>query len=342
MTTPLKDLRFGVIGCGTMAAAVHVPNMHALPGAITAAYCDLDESKAQGLLKTFGGAYTTTDYRRILDDPAIDAVLIQIGPKAHPRFIIDAANAGKHIFVEKPLSLELPDALACVRAVEASGVKFIIGTCNRLAPMIKLAKELCPHPRYSVMHAASTVTHAACHIIDLAVNLFHEAPLLRVYAQGGNHFTGDPCRPIDSFSAILSFADGSTCAYTQHFLNTPAEGKYALQLYAPDLAVNVPNRYMACHLEKKGGHKQSWVYEGQPMYRGPHGYMGHYDELQDLCAAIRTGRQTTMTVRHAALQVAVELAIIQSVQQNQLIDFPAFLKTHQADFLSSAPNPPSP
>ncbi len=330
MTNPTQPLRFGVIGCGTMAATVHVPNMHALPGASTVAYCDLDESKAKALLDKFGGQYTTTDHKRLLADPNIDAVLVQIGPKAHPQFVIQAAQAGKHIFVEKPLSLTLEDAMACVHAVEAANVKFIIGTCNRLAPMVKLAKQLCPTPRHSVMHAASTVTHAACHMIDLAIHLFHPSPLLRVYAQGGVHFSGDPTRPIDSFAATLSFADGSVCSYSQHFLVAPEEGKYGIKLFAPDTAVHIPDRYMACHLERKGGHKQSWRYEGHPMYRGPFGYMGHYDELENLCHAIRTNSPTAMPIRDAARQVAVELAIIQSVQQNQVIDFPAFLTENNA------------
>jgi predicted dehydrogenase len=332
-STNQKPLRFGVIGCGTMAASVHVPNMHALPGASTVAYCDLDEPKAKALLEKFGGEYTTSDYKRLLADPTLDGVLIQIGPKAHPKFVLEAANAGKHIFVEKPLSLTLADAMACVRAVEAANVKFIVGTCNRLAPMIKLAKQLCPNPRYSVMYAGSTVTHASCHVIDLAVNLFHQAPLLRVYAQGGVYFGGDPCRPIDSFAATLSFADGSVCSYTQHFLVAPEEGKYGLKLFAPDTAVHVPNRYMACHLERKGGHKQSWRYEGQPMYRGPFGYMGHYDELENLCQSIRDNTIPAMPIRDAARQVAVEEAIIQSVQENKVVDFPAFLKEHDAEIL---------
>jgi predicted dehydrogenase len=333
--TNSPDLRFGVIGCGNMASGVHVPNMHALPGASTIAYCDLDSAKSSALLEKFGGEYTTTDHQRILQDPSIDGVLIQIGPRIHANIVAQAAAAGKHIFVEKPLALELPDALQCVQAVEKANVKFIVGTCNRLAPMIKLAKSLCPHPRYTLMHAASTVTHASCHMIDLAVNLFHEAPLIRVYAQGGVHFSGDPCRPIDSFTATFTFADASICNYAQHFLNAPNEGKYGLKLFTPETTVNVPDRYMACHLERKGGHKQSWRYEGQPMYRGPFGYMGHYDELQDLCQAIRIGRQTAMPIRDAALQVAVELAILQSVAQNQVIDFPRFLRDNNADWLTA-------
>ena len=157
---------------------VHCPNLAAIPGAKTVAYCDLDEAKAQVLLK---GA------RRRVRDPgrrphpqrsAIDAVLIQGRPGAHhPRPVQAAARAGKHIFVEKPISIELADALETLRAVESSGVKFIYGTCNRLAPMVRLAQRMCPAPLYSYCQCADTVTHQACDNLDLAVNLFHPAPL---------------------------------------------------------------------------------------------------------------------------------------------------------------------
>src|SRR5690606_27001411 len=66
-----RDVRLGVIGCGTMAATVHVPNAEALPGAVIVGYCDLDEAKARPLLDKHGGDYVTTDYRRLLADPDI-------------------------------------------------------------------------------------------------------------------------------------------------------------------------------------------------------------------------------------------------------------------------------
>ncbi len=64
-----KDaLRFGVIGCGGMGSQVHVPNMANMENAKTVAYCDLDENKAQNLLKTYGGEYITKDANRIFED----------------------------------------------------------------------------------------------------------------------------------------------------------------------------------------------------------------------------------------------------------------------------------
>ena len=109
MSAQENELRFGVIGCGSMARTVHCPNMAAIPGARTVAYCDLDEERAAQLLERHGGDYATADAARVFGDDSIDGVLIQVGPQAHPQLVRAAAAAGKHIFVEKPIAPTLAE-----------------------------------------------------------------------------------------------------------------------------------------------------------------------------------------------------------------------------------------
>jgi predicted dehydrogenase len=336
MDTGSKELRFGVIGCGGMASQVHCPNLAAIPGARTAAYCDLDEARARKLLETHGGDYATADAGRILADRTLDAVLIQVGPAQHPKLVQAAAQAGKHIFVEKPLAVELADALATVRVVESAGIKFIIGLCNRLSPHAQRAKRLCPKPLYSFCQCSDTITHQACHNLDLAVSLFHEAPLASVYASGGQRWNLDPHLPADSFSAVLTFADGSVHTYLQHGkAYNPLLKKYHFQLFGRDGCVYLAKRFKECHYMKgPAAVEQSWVFDGQDTDRGPNGYMGHYDELKQLVDCIRSGQGNgAMTVRDGAYVLAVEKAILRSVETKKVIDFPAFLREHGAEML---------
>jgi predicted dehydrogenase len=335
MMTTGDDLRFGVIGCGGMATQVHCPNMAAIEGASTMAYCDIDESKACSLLERFGGEYATTDARQILADESIHGVLIQVGPAMHPGLVQASARAGKHIFVEKPIAIELRDALDTVRAVEAAGVKFIHGTCNRLAPMVRLAERMCPHPHYSYCQCSDTVTGQACHNIDLAVNLFHKAPLMRVYASGGQFWNLDPHLPADSFSAVLSFGDGSTHTYIQHGkAYNPMLKKYHYQLFGQDRCIYLAKRFKECHLmTSRDGVENSWVFDGADFDRGPFGYMGHYEELKELVDCIRFGGNSTMTVRDAAYILSVEKAILHSIETRQVIDFSQFLADNDASIL---------
>lgn len=340
MTIDHTVLRFGVIGCGGMASQVHVPNMAAIEGARTVAYCDIDLGRAQALLTAHGGEYTTADAGVLFADRSIDGVLIQVGPGQHPALVQAAVKAGKHVFVEKPIAIELSDALDTVRAVEASGVKFIFGACNRLAPMAQLAKRMCPRPLYSFCQCSDTVTGQACHNIDLAVNLFHEAPLARVYASGGQFWNLDPHLNADSFSAVLTFADGSTFTYLQHGKAYNALlKKYHFQLFGQDRCVYLARRFKECHLMRNLNEvENSWSFNGADFDRGPHGYMGHYDELKQLVDCIRHGGNGAMTVRDAAYILAIEKAILRSVQTGQVVDFAAFLAEHQAAWLLQGRN----
>lgn len=328
-------LRFGVIGCGHMATHVHCPNMAAVDEAETIAYCDVEESNAKHLLETYGGEYATTDAYRVISDDSLHGVLIQTGPESHPEIVQAAAKAGKHVFVEKPIAVSLADALKTVKAVEDSGIKFVFGTCNRLAPMVKIAKRLCPDPVYSYCQCAGGITHQACHNIDLAVNLFHKSPLATVYAGGRRVWGSDPHLPADSFSAILTFANGSIHTYIQHGGSHNALlNKYHFQLFGKDRCVYLAKRFKECHLMKDPNKvEQSWIFDGSDTDRGPYGYMGHFDELKELVDCIRNGGNGTMTVRDAAYVLAVEKAILKSVETGQVINFPQFLTENSASFL---------
>ncbi|MBA3710480.1 MAG: Gfo/Idh/MocA family oxidoreductase [Planctomycetes bacterium] len=335
----MKNLRFACIGCGEMGA-LHVLNAKAIPGVEVVAYADVRPGQAEKFLEQYGGDYATTDPARIFADPRIDGVLIQTGPKHHPALGIAAAKAGKHIFMEKPVALTVEDALELERAVAASGVRFLVGFCNRLAPAVVRAKRLVPKPWITVGQCADSIVHQACHNLDLIVHCFHEAPLVSVYASGGTYYglEADAHLPADSFIATLGFADGSQASYVQHGKGYNAlMGKYSFQLFGKDRCAYIAKRFKECHLSTGlGGVDHSHVFTGpdfsptdaakhEQNVRGPHGYMGHFEELAALCASIRDGSEPPMTIAHGRHVLQVEAAIMASLSTKAVIDYPAFL-----------------
>ena len=325
-----ENLRFGCIGCGGMGR-LHVRNSQFVPGMTVAAYADLDESRARSFLEEFGGEYATADPQQVIADDSLDGVLIQTGPRFHPDLGIAAARAGKHIFVEKPLAESLDAADALVSAVRENGIKCLVGLCNRLSPMVKRAKQLCPHPHYSFCMCSGGVVAQACHNLDLAVHLFHESPLISMYASGGSFYGTDPSLHADSFAAVLKFEDGSTHNYLQHgrAFNTVLR-KYHYQLFGDDACVYLAHRFKEiyyCTGPDRVAH--SLAYQGpdfsedaKPLedVRGPFGYMGHYEELAALVKSISSDTEVPITVEQGREVLRVEQAILESVATGQVID----------------------
>lgn len=329
----MKPVTFGIIGCGRICVSQHMPNlleMQRRGDAEVIAYCDQDQKKAQSFLASYGGKYADADPARLFSDPAIEVLVIAVGPAAHPDLCIAAAKAGKHIFVEKPLAQNVADALRVEAEVVNAGVKFQMGFCNRLAPLVQMAKRLMPHPVYSYCQSAHSVADQACHSLDLTVNLFHEAPLRTVYAAGGKFWNieQDAHLPVDSCVATLRFDDGSTHCLLQHgkAFNAVLK-KYHFQLFGREGSIFLASRYKELHASKELSAPQfSWRLEGPDVLTGPGGYMGHYQEIAELARAIREDFTPTMTPRDGVYVLAVEKALVASINGNCIVDMNQFLR----------------
>jgi UDP-N-acetyl-2-amino-2-deoxyglucuronate dehydrogenase len=128
-------LRFGLIGCGRIAPH-HVNAIRTLPAAELTAVADIIEDRAYRFADDYG-ADPYLNYHDLLERPDIDIVCICTPSGLHAQMAIDAANAGKHIIVEKPMALSLADADAMIAAAKANNVKLCVAFQNRYNPPIK-------------------------------------------------------------------------------------------------------------------------------------------------------------------------------------------------------------
>lgn len=139
----MKDrLNIAVIGTGRMGS-VHVRNLvHSIPEANLVALCDIRLEVAQALADELGISRVVADYRELLADPSIPAVLIATSTDTHWFIVRDAAQAGKHIFCEKPLALDLPSIDIALAAAEAAGVKLQVGFNRRFDPSFGRVRDI--------------------------------------------------------------------------------------------------------------------------------------------------------------------------------------------------------
>jgi len=151
MTTK-HDLRFGVIGGGRIGK-IHAENLATrIPGVRVAAIADVNLQAAQELAARLHIPIATDDYRVILSDSSIDAVAICSSTDTHAQIIVEAAQAGKHIFCEKPIAYDLAKIDAALEAVEKAGVKLQIGFNRRFDPNFRRVRAMVAEGKIGAPH----------------------------------------------------------------------------------------------------------------------------------------------------------------------------------------------
>ncbi len=139
MTT---QLNLGLIGAGRIGR-LHAENLaYRIPTARLLAVSDIILPAAEKAAADFGLPAAYEDHRRILDDPNIQAVIICSSTDTHAQMIEEAAAAGKHIFCEKPIHLNIDRIEQALQAVDAAGVKLQIGFNRRFDPNFRRARDV--------------------------------------------------------------------------------------------------------------------------------------------------------------------------------------------------------
>ena len=140
----MKQHVIAVVGCGRIAKAAHVPAFAKMEGLRVKYACDLLAEKAEAMKQEYPDLIeqVITDYRVALEDPEVEAVYVLTPNFAHYTVTMDALRAGKHVFCEKPITVNY--ALSCEMAEEANkqGKMLNIGVCNRYHKSVELLEEM--------------------------------------------------------------------------------------------------------------------------------------------------------------------------------------------------------
>ena len=122
-----KTIRIGIIGCNGMGRG-NLDNCARHPDVAVAAVCDVWQARRKAVLEKFPQAKEYADYRDLLADKNVDAVIVATPPHWHALVAIHAAQAGKDIYLQKPMTLHLGESLAVKNAVKRHEVVCQIGT----------------------------------------------------------------------------------------------------------------------------------------------------------------------------------------------------------------------
>ena len=140
-----KTLRIGIIGCGGIATGKHMPAIKAQKDVEMVAFCDIILERAQKSAKEFGtpDAKVYEDYKELLKDKTIDIVHVCTPNKEHSFITVDALEAGKHVYCEKPMAKTYKEGVAMLEAAKRTGKKLTIGYQNRHTPQALYVKKAC-------------------------------------------------------------------------------------------------------------------------------------------------------------------------------------------------------
>ena len=141
----ISTLKVGVVGGGAGArwgARVHLPVLASLPEFEITAVCTAHEESAAEAAQRFGVPHTFTDYRQLVAHPDVDLVAIAVRGSLHHPVALAALDAGKHVFCEWPLAMDLNQAMEMQGLALKNGLHHCLGLQARTSPEVMYLKEL--------------------------------------------------------------------------------------------------------------------------------------------------------------------------------------------------------
>lgn len=248
-------IRLALIGAGSFARSTHLPNLAHLRDRFSlAALVGRSGARAVALARQYNAARAVTDYREVLADPEVDAVLICTRHDLHAQIASEALSAGKHVFLEKPVALtvveieKLEGLLRHLYAKPDAPILFV-GYNRRYSPCARrlhelLADRINPLQAYYRMNVGplpgdhwvhgpeggGRIIGEACHIFDLFAFL-SSARAVDVSAHPIHPRTA-AARARENFTATIRFADGSVCTLLYSALGAQDIPKEYAEVYA--------------------------------------------------------------------------------------------------------------
>jgi predicted dehydrogenase/threonine dehydrogenase-like Zn-dependent dehydrogenase len=322
----------GLIGAGAFAQQKILPALAATGARLkwVATSKGLSGSIAA---RKFGIEQSTTEAHRVFDDPEVNAVVIATRHNSHARLTIQALEAGKSVFVEKPLCLtaselaEITEAHRKACEARPGGPILTVGFNRRFAPLITRLKSQLAHRKRPLAMTficnggpvpadhwiqdpsvgGGRIIGEACHFIDLLHFLAGESPVVQVAAAklGAN----DASNLNDTVSITLRFKDGSL-GQVNYFANgAKTYPKERLEVFGEGRVFVIDNfRRLKCY-GVRGKNKNCWTQD-----------KGHRAEFQAFVDAIRTGRGSPIPFESLANTTKAALAAVEAIEHRGVIE----------------------
>jgi predicted dehydrogenase len=317
-------IRVALVGAGGFAQGTHLPNLLKLRDRFEIrAVVSRTGTSAKAVAAQAEAAYAATDLDAVLSDPEIDLVLISTRHDLHAGQALAALEAGKHVFVEKPLALS-EEELARIEAFYAGredAPLVMTGFNRRFSPAITRARELLAGRTtpmvvdYRMNAGFIPLDHwvhgpegggrnvgEACHVYDVF------DALTAAEVTGVNATAIGPGSPRlarnDNFAATVAYEDGSICTLTYTALGHRDHPKEQMEVFA-DGAVLSLDDYRS--LTVAGGRGGGWASRTVDK--------GHVQELEALARALREGGEWPIPLEEQLRAMRIAFAVEEQIAE---------------------------
>lgn len=274
------------------------------------------------MAKKYRFAYSTTDYKDILSDSEVDLVMITTRHDLHTSMVTEALNAGKNVFVEKPLALNEEELTAIIDAYKKSGKTLTVGFNRRFSPHMEKIKSVVGDNQMNVIatmnagfiplnvwvHDMKTgggrIIGEACHYIDLIAYLTGS----KVKAVCMNAMGANPEENTDNASILLRMENGSTGVINYFANGSKTYSKERVEVFSQECTLIMDNFRRTEAFGVKGFSKMKTSMD-----------KGHKNQFHRLIKAVQQGGDVLIPFDGIVNTTRTSFAAIQSLKENRWV-----------------------
>lgn len=332
----MSGTNFAIVGCGHIAKK-HAEAIKNAPGAKLVAVCDTVPSNMTFYIEEYG-AKGYQSYDELLLDHNIDVVNICTPSGTHAPLTIKAANAKKHVIVEKPIALTVEDASSMIEACEENSVKLSVLHPNRFRPaMIKLKKAMDKGKFGKLSHANATVRwnrnqeyydqapwrgtksldggvlmNQAIHNLDLLVWVMGDVE--EVYSMAATRLRHIEAEDVST--GLVKFKNGSLGVIEAATTIYPKNYEESLSVFGEKASVKIGGRTANFieHWEMENVSEQETEKLVNEIKAEPFGKPGHQWIIEDMMEAIKEDRSPIVTGEEGKRALELVVALYHSAE----------------------------
>lgn len=320
----MRQVKYAILGCGSISKT-HIKALGQVEQAALYAVCDRDQERARAAAQGTGAA-VYTDLEEMLQDQEVDAVIVLTASGMHADMGIRAAQAGKHVIVEKPIDISVEKARRLIDVCEARGVSLSCIFQHRYdADTVALARAV-REGRLGTLHAG------CCHTKWYRPQAYYDEVDWRGSRRydGGGALMNQGIHQLDLFQYLMGEVEEvfAYCARRAHErIDVEDLCMAALKFKSGALGmleastVAAPGFYTRIDINGSRGSVilqnnavQEWKIEGEEPYRSVETVLPHSLQLEEITESILAGRPSLVNGREALKALQIVEAVYRSAQ----------------------------